>query len=431
MLTKLTLRGWKSFSPVRGIEVPLAPLTLLVGPNASGKSNVLDALRLLQGLALDLRLDEALRGKWDGGRQTWQGVRGGEAQAAWAGSTNFHLLTTLQLGGHEHRHLLEVRTAPELQIAREQLNGPAGDLFDTHAGSLGAGAGPQPGGALHVGYATTGAGKNGRMVVRSSASVLGQLESAERMRSDVVTTTKAVRAHLRSLLALELQPSRMRDPAPMSAATMGAAGENLAAALHHMPAADRRDLCDWLSELCAPKVTGLEFEVIDTVRDVYFLLEERGSARISSRSLSDGTLRFLGILVALLTTPAGTTLLLEEPDVGLHPTRIHLLAQLLEQIPARRGIQVLATTHSPTLLANLSQQVLADVVAFDRTDETDPTNPGSTVAKRLGDLQGFGALVASSQRDHLMATGWLERARRHAEAEESRTHGQAVSLTPR
>lgn len=407
MLTKLTLRGWKSFSPVRGVEVPLASTTLLVGPNASGKSNVLDALRLLQGLALDLRLDEALRGKWDGGRQTWQGVRGGEAEAAWAGSAGLHLLTTLQLDGHEHRHLLEIHTSPELRVAREQL----GDLFDTHAESLGAGAGPQPGGALHVGYATTGKGKSGRMVLRSSASVLGQLESAERMRSDVVATTKAVRAHLRSLLHLELQPSRMRDPAPMSASTMGAAGENLAAALHHMPAADRQDLCDWLSELCAPKVTGLEFAVIDAVRDVYFLLEERGSARISSRSLSDGTLRFLGILVALLTTPAGTTLLLEEPDVGLHPARIHLLAQLLEQIPARRGIQVLATTHSPTLLANLSEKVLADVVAFDRTDETDTTNPGSTVAKRLGDLQGFGALLASPQRDHLMATGWLERAR--------------------
>lgn len=411
MLTKLTLRGWKSFSQVRGIEVPLAPCTLLVGPNASGKSNVLDALRLLQGLALDLRLDEALRGKWDGGRQTWQGVRGGEAEAAWAGSAGFDLLTTLQLEGREHRHLIEVGTAPELQVAREQLNGPAGDLFNTHADSLGGATGPQPGGALHVGYATAGQGRHGRLTLRSSASVLGQLEAAERMRSDVVTTTKAVRAHLRSLLHLELQPTRMRDPAPMSAATMGAAGENLAAALHHMPAADRQDLCDWLSELCAPKVTGIEFAIIDAVRDVYFLLEERGSARISSRSLSDGTLRFLGILVALLTTPAGTTLLLEEPDAGLHPARIHLLAQLLEQIPARRGIQVLATTHSPSLLASLSDSVLADVVAFDRTDETDEQNPGATVAKRLGDLRGFDTLRASPQRDHLMATGWLERAR--------------------
>ncbi len=74
---------------------------------------------------------------------------------------------------------------------------------------------------------------------------------------------------------------------------------------------------------------------------------ERSGRRVSARSMSDGTLRFLGLLVALLTCPEGALVVLEEPDVGLHPSRIRLLAELFDDIATRRGVQIVATTHSP------------------------------------------------------------------------------------
>ncbi|MCK6516968.1 AAA family ATPase [Myxococcota bacterium] len=61
MLTSLHLKGFKSFDDER---MALGGLTVLVGANASGKSNVLDAIRLLQGLALGKPVSTAIRGEW-------------------------------------------------------------------------------------------------------------------------------------------------------------------------------------------------------------------------------------------------------------------------------------------------------------------------------------------------------------------------------
>lgn len=64
-LYELKLDDWRSFGsgPDARNTLRFGELTILVGPNASGKSNVLDALHLLQGAALDLSLGDVLRGR--------------------------------------------------------------------------------------------------------------------------------------------------------------------------------------------------------------------------------------------------------------------------------------------------------------------------------------------------------------------------------
>ena len=107
----------------------------------------------------------------------------------------------------------------------------------------------------------------------------------------------------------------------------------------------------------------------------------------------------------MFATLMGTLVVLEEPDAGLHPSRIHLLAELVERIAKDRGLQVLATTHSPTLLAHLSDEALGNVVAFGRRPET-----GLTVCSRLKDLPYFDDLRRSDHLERLISTGWVERA---------------------
>ncbi len=207
------------------------------------------------------------------------------------------------------------------------------------------------------------------------------------------------------LVFYELQPNLMRLQAPIDASRLGLGGEHLASVLNGMRLGVREDIAEWVSELCAPPLRSFYFEEIKILREVAFGLVEENGREISSRSASDGTLRFLGIVTALLTAPAGSLLVFEEPDIGLHSARIHLLAELLEQVTSERGIQVIATTHSPVLLAHLSPNALKDVVAFDR----DPTT-SNTVCSRVGDLPNFLTLAESKERDHLISTGWLERA---------------------
>ena len=77
----------------------------------------------------------------------------------------------------------------------------------------------------------------------------------------------------------------------------------------------------------------------------------------------------------------------------------------MEQVTEQRDIQVIATTHSPTVLQGLSETSLGNAIVFGRIPET----PG-TVMRRLGDLPAFDEVVDRKGIEHLFSTGWLERA---------------------
>lgn len=399
MLTRLNLEKWKSFGPKRR-PLTLSPLTVLVGPNASGKSNVFDALRFLQGLALGYSVDDVLRGRSEGGRETWSGIRGGPQEAARSGKT-FRITTEWSEGWS---HELAVDTGPLASVAMDVFSDVNGEVFSTHAASLKGNVERNPAGGLNVAVRGAGTGNRPSVLVRDLMSVVSQLEPDARFAPEVLPTVQAYVRAVRSLFFLDIQPRLMRAPSPLGR-SLGLSGEHIAAAVHELSVERRRDVVDWLAELCAPRVKALVPELIEKVQEVFLFLEEDDGTRVSARSLSDGTLRFLGTLVALMTTPEGSTVLLEEPDVGLHPARVHLLAEFLEQITAERRIQVLATSHSPTLLAHLSERAFLDVLAFDRDDED-----GSTIVHQIRELKNFEKLLSPEKRASLISTGWLERA---------------------
>lgn len=216
----------------------------------------------------------------------------------------------------------------------------------------------------------------------------------------------AVRKALGSLLFLDIMPSRMRDYVPASVPALGANGENLSAVLHRycQNEEQKRDLIDWISELCAPAIVDIAFTETD-LKDVLFALVEKDGTRVSARSVSDGTLRFLGELTALLTSEKGAVLLMEEIENGLHPARVHLLVEILESVTKGGARQVIATTHSPLVLQALSPEALGDTIVFGRHED----EPG-TQMKRLADLPSFEDVLARRGIEHLFTTKWLERA---------------------
>jgi predicted ATPase len=414
-LSSLKLDDWKSFGsgPDASNVVRLAPVTVLIGPNASGKSNVLDALRFLQGAALDYSLGEILRGHIEGQREIWPGIRGGTVEAARSGTTGFALTTEWVAFPYTReplafqKHVLKVDTQGEVAVEEEGLFSADGDvLFHTHAPSLGTSMGRTEDGGLRVASPAFGKGNFQLDTLSSSRSLLAQLGIEGRAATVAQHFSQLVRSSLRGIVFLDIQPARMRDYKPENGGQLGVSGENISPALLALSQQEGRlqDVVDWLSEFCAPEIERIDFDRTQ-LREVMMFLVERGGRRVSARSVSDGTLRFLGHLVALLTCAPGTLVVLEEPDAGLHPSRIHLLAELIERITKDRGIQVLATTHSPTLLAHLSDEALGDVVAFGRRPEN-----GLTVCSRLKDLPHFDDLRRSDHLERLISTGWVERA---------------------
>ena len=404
MLESLSLTDWKSFGSNANV-LAFGPLTLLVGPNGSGKSNALDALRFLQGAALDFPLGDVLRGRWEGQREIWPAIRGQVVEAARAGTSRFELTARWRVeDGDELTHSLAVETAPEVVLAQESLKrqGSRSASFDTHAPALRSAAGRQPGGSIKAAVRGKGQGNSPTNSYSAARSLLGQVFTAERAHADALEDARTAQSALRNIVFLDIQPSRMRDYRPEHAPALGTSGENISPTLHALPRDRLADVVDWVSELCAPRLSGLSFDTTQ-LKEVMFFLRE-GEHTISARSVSDGTLRFLGLVTALLTAAPGSLMVLEEPDVGLHPARVHLLARLLEQATAAGRIQVVATTHSPTLLAHLNASSLSNVLALGRDRD------GLSVARRLGELPHFPTLRDSKQLEHLVSTGWIERA---------------------
>lgn len=405
MLRSILFDHWKSFGDVDSQPaLQLSPLTLLVGPNGSGKSNVIDALRFLQGVAFDYPFGDVLRGRWEGQRQIWPGIRGAVVEAAQSGRDRFAVETGWDLDGEVVQHILLVSTTGDVALESEALGSAGGYWFDTNAPPLKNRSGRQPGGGIRAALRGTGSGNSPSAEYSSARSLLGQVELFDRVRSDVVAVAHTVRRKLREAVFLDIRPSLMREYRPQNGSHLGTAGENISPVLAALPEDQRDDIVGWLAELCAPEVVGVEFDITQ-LREVMMMIVEKGGRKTSARSASDGTLKFLGVVVALLTAPAGSLLVLEEPDVGLHPSRIRLLVELFEYATKERDVQIIATTHSSPMLAQLKPETLADVIAFARDPGT-----GDTRCERVGDLPYFDRLRDSKDSEHLLSTGWLERA---------------------
>ena len=107
---------------------------------------------------------------------------------------------------------------------------------------------------------------------------------------------------------------------------------------------------------------------------VQFYLHESGfRTPIPATRLSDGTIRFIALLATLLTPEPPPLVCIEEPELGLHPDAVALLADLL--VEASQRMQLVITTHSDALVSALTNQPAA-IVACER--------PGAgTVLRRL------------------------------------------------
>ncbi len=403
MLTRLRLEHFKSFDQE---EVRLAPMTVLVGANAAGKSNLLDALQFLQGAARGLSIVDVLGGRWESGRKVWPGVRGGPTEVVQKGASGFEIESEWRVAHETITHRIGVTGGEHPMLARESLHSDQLEpyLFDTHAGAIRDQTGPS-GGSIRVALKRSGKGNSPTQQHSAGRSLLHQIETEKPVAPQVRRARDAVVDGLRRAYFLDITPARMRDYVPRQIDNLGLEGENVSAVTWQIcqdPRA-KADLVDWLTELCAPELADIEF--VEPLGDVMLVLVEKGGRRIPARSLSDGTLRFLGELVALRTAEKGALLLIEEIENGLHPTRAHLLVEAMESAVRERGIQILATTHSPLVLNALSPETLRDAVLVAR-----PPDRASTILRRLGDLPEFDAVVGRRGIDRLLASGWLERA---------------------
>jgi predicted ATPase len=367
-------RSFLSFGPTAE-PVELRGLNVLIGPNASGKSNLIEAFEILHATPSDLA--DAVRLGGGAGEWIWRGASSqGPVQigAVLAGAT----------GIPELRYRLEfAEVAQRLELIDEAIEETRprhpgqSDVYFYYRFQRGRPA-----------INTRQPGAADEMIRRSlrredldpQQSVLSQ-----RRDPDLYPEVTSV-AQIFGRIAIYREWSfgrrvalRQPQPADLPSDLLLPDVRNLGMVLNAIEHSDRWSDLNRHLQRFLPRFRRLSTR-IEAGHVQVFLHEEGLRAPVPATRLSDGTIRFIALLAILLRPEAASLICLEEPELGLHPDAIGQLAELLVETSQRT--QIILTTHSDGLVSALSDQPESVLVAEHFHD-------GTTLQRLEADKLGF------------------------------------------
>ncbi len=399
----------------------MGPFTVIVGANASGKSNIRDAFRFMHGIGRRYSLADIIGGRYGaGGQAEWAQIRGAADEIARFGSREFTLGVQLRVRvqGADGRTNLRwatywIRVAgDDAQTGEFRVTGEAlriGDSFVFSSHPQGADPVRKQDDDTHLLLRMAKGGaqrKYGhRVAVRPNQPALTQIGEHKAILRDHKLAVDAVVDVLGQMRFLDLSPKGMREPAFPGQNVLGDGGENLPTVLKEICADEtrRETLIDWTRELTPMDVQDIEFPADPTTGRIQLAFREANERRVSAYGASDGTLRFLAMLAALLGTRPASLYFFEEVDNGIHPSRLRLLIDLLETQTGKGSTQIVTTTHSPELLSIVSDTTFKNTSVVCRLPETD-----DAVVRAVAELPDAASLRDSQGLGKLHASGWME-----------------------
>ncbi|CAM3433380.1 AAA family ATPase [Polaromonas hydrogenivorans] len=403
MLTRLKVKGFKNLVDV---DVRFGPFTCIAGPNGAGKSNLFDAITFLGDLASMPIMKAASRARGTNGRISdfhslfFKNSQGNFLPMVFiaemivpskviddfdrtATPTATFLEYTLELRLSETH--ADSSPADPIYIEQERLLAINSSEAAKHLGFD-----PEPGwikkhifgpGPRRTAFISTEmSGHPSQPAIRLFGDQTKKggppfLVPARKSPQTIVSganssshpTALAARSELRSWRLLQLEPSALRrfddfgdDPYITST------GEHLPGALMRLD--NHAEVSQRLSELL-PDIVSVDVDADEKRQVKTLLLTMKNKETYTASSLSDGTLRFLALAVLALDPEFGGLLCMEEPENGIHPSRIPQMLRLVrslsqevetdddeKSVPSIR--QLIINTHSPLVVAELRDDEL-------------------------------------------------------------------------
>lgn len=341
MITKLKLHNWKSFGDA---TLYIDQLTFLIGINASGKSNILDAFHFAHLLSVGVSLNEAIKN-----------IRGGADWIILRGQDDFSLQFFFDFEGRECSYLLSV--------AKHGVNFEFTDR---------------------------------RILLTGSESILS-------ISSDEMTFFRDnVKQDLANIFILNPIPENMRGYSKL-ASEMSSDGSNVAGVLAALPGDKKEEIEEILTKYVRPlperDINRIESVTVGLTKSdamLYCYEDWNPTQPVDARGMSDGTLRFIAIVTALLTVKEGSLVVIEEIDNGLHPSRVKELIEMLKDISTKRNVDVLCTTHNPVFMNDLGNEMIP-FISYVKRD-----NQGNSVVDLLENKPNLVKLLSTGRTGDLM-----------------------------
>jgi predicted ATPase len=368
MIKRVKIEGYKSF---QSLNLALRPLTVIFGPNASGKSNFLDALYFLSRAVNQKNLKEA-----------FEGHRGLPLESFFYGDEGYEKL--LKKSSLQFDFELDVELSPLIIKKVEEIVEAKRRGIDSKTSKkiitesllryrLSVEAMPETGYLRVMDERLCAIKRNGEEKKRNPFLEKEKNQIHLRMEGQghpifheigldhtIVSTAlyephhphiTAFRMELANCFTYYLEPrALMREEVPLAdIESLGSRGENLAAFLNtlkHKYPKDFESLNLSLKRIL-PTEAAIDIEHLKEGR-VGLRLSENGFW-FSARLISEGTLRLIGLLAAIHPKNPATLVAFEEPENGVHPVRLKIISEALKNAVKEYGKQIVITTHSPIL----------------------------------------------------------------------------------
>lgn len=421
MITRITIEQFKSY---RSAALPIGPLTLLIGTNASGKSNAIEAMRFLSLLAEGRRLDDLFTSV----QREDVPIRGTTADLTYDGTDALALGCSMESGNVNPWTEFRIKVRVDergMRVMEEHMRSPSEivPLYEVRD------AAASFSNELRVAYNNFARGGTKPSIPCSDQqAVFTQLDTPARFSTpkaqrEIPRTVAAYRESLRGILFLDPSPRRMRGYSSVVDDELTGDGSNLSSVLFRLYENSRVDeVLAFIRDLPEQEIGLIGFiqtprnEVMLQIAETFGQVDRIRDAPV----LSDGTLRVLAVAAALLSAPEGSLVVIEEIDNGIHPSRAERLLANIRRVATERKLSVLLTSHNPALLDSLPDEAVPDVVACYRDPED-----GDSRLVRLDELVEYPDLIARGPLGQLMTEGVLERTLRR---QQSADHRRAARL---
>ena len=343
-------------------------VTVLIGKNGSGKTNVIEGVELFGQLAQGCPLYEVTDLGKGGGRFE---IRGGLSSCVRMGKDKFTLVfgeSILYQGRSENfDYHIQIQTRSDGdRISKEYLKLGNRTIFQATLENPSSDL-------LHGTYDNFAKGRNRKLTLSSDRSLLSRYESFtnevsyKKPYQQTLQVVNALRNYLKASFVFDPQPKTMRDYERIGQRSLLRDGSNLSSVLYSLSQSDKKKDQQALASILrriqhVPEEPFEDFDFTTTARNDVLLGMKFKSQVIDARLLSDGSLRALAVFTALETVSSGSRIVIEEFDNGVHPSRVKELTDAIWDCQQRRKLNVLVTTHNPAVLNTLSRKQLEGVM---------------------------------------------------------------------
>jgi predicted ATPase len=348
MINAISISGFKSLVNIENLELPR--LAVLFGPNAAGKSNFLDALQALSRIGTSRTLTDALQDPIRGYPiETFAFPPGGLPELLTRESAEFTLGATLSVGKDRYQYSVSVGIVPATGTVH---------MRDEYLGAL----------------TSRGAIKGNALIEKVDAELrIRRKSKPAHPRTEPVELNHSLLSDLRlsgpeyrgiekcrgelllwRMYYLDPRVAMRRAAPPSEVDDIGLLGENIAPYLYRLQKeeANHFDAVRRLLRTLIPAVEGLEVDLDKRRGTLDITIRQNGTA-YSSRIISEGTLRVLALCAIAANPRPAPVMAFEEPENGVQPRRLELIAEVLTSLALERDCQLIVTTHSPLFCATI------------------------------------------------------------------------------